>query len=406
MRLLMIVSITACAVLAATLVLVSNPDSGETAFPGTNGRIIYTSAVALDVDIWTMNPDGSDPQKLTTSGDNNDPAASADGMRIAFKSNRDGNPEIYVMNSNGSSQKRLTNDPAADDDVSWSPDGTRLIWGSTRIPEGTWVMNVDGSNPEFLVDGEDAAWSPDGAKIVYVVEDPDSQIWVMNANGGGHTQLTNDVGGTNEDPQWSPDRTKILFVKEETGDAIVMDANGSDPTNLTNDAFDVADPVWSPDGTKIAFRDNGDIFVMNSDGTNPENITPGGGNESNLDWLPIPPTPTQSPSPTPSPMPTATPPPGPQLAQGDNDCDGDSDSVDALKGLQHVAAIDFSQEPDCPTLGGALPAALPAGDPPDLFGDVDCDDDVDSVDGLKILQSVAAIPFSQNEPCTDVGEPL
>ncbi len=51
-------------------------------------------------------------------------------------------------------------------------------------------------------------------------------------------------------------------------------------------------------------------------------------------------------------------------------------------------------------------AAASAGDPPDLFGDVDCDGDLDSVDGLKILQSVAAIPFSQNEPCIDIGEPL
>ena len=94
------------------------------------------------------------------------------------------------------------------------------------------------------------------------------------------------------------------------------------------------------------------------------------------------------------------------LIQGDNDCDNDADSVDALKGLQHVAAIDFSQEPDCPTLGSALPAALPAGAAPDLFGDVDCDDDVDSVDALKILRSVAAFSVTQNEPCTDIGDPL
>ena len=43
---------------------------------------------------------------------------------------------------------------------------------------------------------------------------------------------------------------------------------------------------------------------------------------------------------------------------------------------------------------------------PDLFGDVDCDNDADAVDALTILQFVAALPFSQNEPCTDIGEPL
>ncbi|MCH8815610.1 MAG: hypothetical protein IH957_11080 [Chloroflexi bacterium] len=60
------------------------------------------------------------------------------------------------------------------------------------------------------------------------------------------------------------------------------------------------------------------------------------------------------------------------------------------------------QHPRRPTLGGALPA-VPAGDPPSQFGDVDCDDDVDS---LKILRSVAAFSVSQNESCTNIGDPF
>lgn len=134
---------------------------------------------------------------------------------------------------------------------------------------------------------------------------------------------------------------------------------------------------------------------------------------------PATPTPTPSASATPTPVgPTPTPTPGGQtpvlsptpsppaeaLAQGDNDCDGDADAVDGLKGLQHVAAIPFTQDQGCPDVGGALPAAAPASEPPDVFGDVDCDGDVDAVDQLKILQFVAAIPFTQNEPCTDIGD--
>jgi len=71
--------------------------------------------------------------------------------------------------------------------------------------------------------------------------------------------------------------------------------------------------------------------------------------------------------------------------------------VDALKGLQHAAAIDFSQEPDCPALGSEVASQ---------FGDVDCDDDVDALDALWILKYVGALPVSQNEPCTNIGEPL
>ncbi len=118
------------------------------------------------------------------------------------------------------------------------------------------------------------------------------------------------------------------------------------------------------------------------------------------------PTPTPTRTPTPSPTPTATDTPGPQLTQGDNNCDSKIQATDALAGLQQVAGLPVNQQPDCPTLGGALPAALPAGDPPALFGDVDCDNDVDAVDALKVLQFVAALPFTQNEPCTNIGDSL
>ena len=120
------------------------------------------------------------------------------------------------------------------------------------------------------------------------------------------------------------------------------------------------------------------------------------------------PTPTQTlaPGETPEPTPTPTSIPVDQLVQGDNDCDGDTDSVDALTGLRHIASFSTNQQPGCPALGGALPAAAPAGDPPGLFGDVDCDDDVDAVDALGILRKVVAFSVSQNEPCADIGEPL
>jgi hypothetical protein len=62
-----------------------------------------------------MDADGSNVVQVTnTNAVEEHPTWSADGTRIVFSSTRDGNFELYVMNVDGSSQTRLTNDAASD----------------------------------------------------------------------------------------------------------------------------------------------------------------------------------------------------------------------------------------------------------------------------------------------------
>src|ERR1700694_2379111 len=52
--------------------------------------------------------------------------------KIVFSSTRDGNYQIYVMNTDGSGQTRLTTNAARDSAPTWSPNGTKIAFTSDR----------------------------------------------------------------------------------------------------------------------------------------------------------------------------------------------------------------------------------------------------------------------------------
>ena len=94
-----------------------------------------------------------------------------------------------------------------------------------------------------------------GVKIAFDSNrDGNDEIYVMNSDGTNMTNLTNNPAD-DEFPSWSPDGTKVAF--ESGYDIYVMNADGSDWTRLINWSPDNPawgqDPSWSPDGTKIVF---------------------------------------------------------------------------------------------------------------------------------------------------------
>src|SRR5438093_11151135 len=80
-----------------------------------------------------MRANGNDQKRLTTSpGADSFPSWSPDGSRIVFESTRAGNTDIYVMNADGSDQRPLVADPAADFAPHWSPGGQKMAVPSNR----------------------------------------------------------------------------------------------------------------------------------------------------------------------------------------------------------------------------------------------------------------------------------
>jgi Tol biopolymer transport system component len=229
-------------------------------------KLAVTVGKGPAAEIYLVSETGTTSTRLTTNSALDDDAAwSADGSRIAFVSERDGNREIYVMNADGSGQSRLTTSSGTDTRPAWSPDGSRIAFVSSRDgnPE-IYVMNADGTNLTRLtsdpgVDG-DPGWSPDGRKIVFSRTPLGGTpgVFVMNADGTGAYLLF----GNGTSPAWSPDGYSILFVQNVDDQyygyglySILMSIvpNGRNPTTVQYFPFStVGDLSLSPDGERIA----------------------------------------------------------------------------------------------------------------------------------------------------------
>ncbi len=112
-------------------------------------------------------------------------------------------------------------------------------------------------------------------KIAFVSNrDGNKEIYVMNADGSNLLNLTNDPLD-DRTPAWSPDGSKIAFVRLKvinhisSNELYVMNADGSNPVKLTNNLNSESAVIWSPDGTRIVFREHdGGLYVTNTDGSN------------------------------------------------------------------------------------------------------------------------------------------
>ena len=257
--------------------------------------ITFTSERDGNSEIYIMNADGSDPQRLTDNPAYDAwPVWSPDGSQIAFTSTRNGKADIYVMDANGSNLRQLTHHSAGDIWPDWSPDGTRIAFPSRR--DGNfeiYVINADGTNLQRLTNTPDAedfpAWSPDSSQIVFSSIEGNEGTYIMNADGGDRQQLTDIVA---LEPAWSPDGTRIAFGSDHEGfrALYVMDADGSNLQRLSQTRAGENCPDWSPDGTRIVFaswRDgDGEIYVMDADGSNLQKLTDNRFEEEFPAWRP------------------------------------------------------------------------------------------------------------------------
>jgi Tol biopolymer transport system component len=103
----------------------------------------------------------------------------------------------------------------------------------------------------------------------------DSEICVINTDGTGYQRLTDNTW-LDSYPCWSPDGSNILFLSwpdypDNTLDIFVMDADGSNVTEVYDSGYHDADCDWV--GSRIVFTRQSQVWIMEDDGTNATQVT-------------------------------------------------------------------------------------------------------------------------------------
>ena len=210
-------------------------------------------------------------------------AWSPDGKRIAFTSDRSGDPEIYVANADGSGLRQLTDTPGRDAHPSWSRDGKAILFQSPRTDGNVQIyrMNADGTDQRQMAATTGFCGvpveAPDGKRIAFQCSKALQEFgsaeapWRIYLLDRGKTEPHAVTTGPGNDqvPNWSPDGRKLLFYSDRSGTNQLFELNVRSGTTSqrTFGPASYSAATYSPDGKLIAVMradpgGKGDIHVI------------------------------------------------------------------------------------------------------------------------------------------------
>ena len=270
--------------------------------------------------IFLINADGTGERQVSRppAGALDDyPRFAPDGSRLIFVRTDRRRTTAWTVNVDGSGAHPLGRAFAhPTGDAQFSPDGRSIAVGRADGPARRSALKIslnvvaaDGSRSRRLVDlgyhGDlgDISWAPDGRRLVYQAaryrRHPAHALFVISARGGRPHRITRWRAGDIE-VDWSPDG-KLLLVRlvpantDFGGDYYTLHPDGTDVRRLVHfpAGSTTGKASWSPDGASIVFANNGvggadDIYVMHADGRAMTPVTRTVTWESRAVWGPAP----------------------------------------------------------------------------------------------------------------------
>ncbi|RMH62865.1 MAG: hypothetical protein D6677_08870 [Calditrichaeota bacterium] len=244
----------------------------------------------------------------------------ADGSKIIYQADTDGNWDLFEYTLGDSVSKQLTHTPFHEETPSWHPSGNFIVYTSTQddsrdvqyslLVRDIYLWNLTTGRKTNLTTNSSDDWLPryseKGDVISFVSERDDlrdvpfeqlrSEIYVMENDGRfQHRITTNEAvdGGVVVAPGSNKDQGIVFYDNNQTGDFEIYrnDYTGKDERRITfnPEGNDLA-PDVSSNGDKIVFysdRDgNYELYLMNSDGSSQVRLTSNPGNDLNPQFSP------------------------------------------------------------------------------------------------------------------------
>lgn len=186
--------------------------------------------------------------------------------KILFTSPMSGNDDVWITNQDGSGQRQLTNDKSDDSSPIASPDSNSIFFASNRTGKvQIWRMNIDGSNQTQITQNEGGfplSVSADG-NWVYYHHGLNRTLWRVSTKGESEQLIFNKA---NYKYAVSPDGSKVAFSENRGGEKFIVVSSLIDKQILSS--FKYADSndnltniVWMPDGKSVAY------ILASKDGT-------------------------------------------------------------------------------------------------------------------------------------------
>src|SRR5437660_3320227 len=193
-----------------------------------DGRRLITAIFDIQAgspDLWIYDLSRDVPIRFTFEPEfDGNPIWSPDGSRIVWGSNRKGHYDLYQKVSSGAGNDEvLLESEENKTPTSWSADGRFIAYTSTNIKGNTkydiWILPIFGDRKPFpflrtQFNEVDAQFSPDGRWVAYGSEESGAnQVYVAPFPGPGGKWQISRSGGT--EPRWQGDGREIFFVSPD-----------------------------------------------------------------------------------------------------------------------------------------------------------------------------------------------